>query len=273
MWVILLLVAWASAVLTCGRLCLAATAAAQVPERAAAGARPRTLTLYEAAFLAGGPHRVTDLALVTMGRQRRVLLAHTGWATVVDPVGRDELERSVITAIGPGGQSTVPEVRAAHAAADAVRALANRLTAAGLAVPAPARTDVSAAVRHVRGACALILLTGATAVLLMPPETGRGQVAAWFSLPLVLTTACLAIARVEIHPYTRWASPAGQELLGHLSTGLPGRRRRAAHKDTYGTDDADDTGLLTALAIKGRKALTDPALRSALAATLRDHRY
>lgn len=271
MWVLLLLVAWAAAFLTCGRLCLAAAAAGQAPEPAPGGVRPRTLTLYEAAFLAGGPGRVTDLALVTMGRQRRLLLARTGWATVVDPVGRDELERSVITAIGPEGQSPVPEVRVAHAAADAVRALADRLTAAGLAVPAPARTHMSAAVRQVRGACLLILVTGATAVLLAAPGADQGQVAAWFSLPLLLTGACLAIARIEIHPYTSWASPAGQELLGHLSGGLP-RRRLLPSRAAAGAA-GDDTGLLTALAIKGRKTLTDPELRSALAETLRDHRY
>ncbi|MGW2560672.1 FHA domain-containing protein, partial [Streptomyces sp. NPDC001514] len=33
----------------------------------------------------------------------RLLLAHTGWATVVDPEGVDDLERSVIRAIGPQG--------------------------------------------------------------------------------------------------------------------------------------------------------------------------
>ncbi|MEU3754591.1 TIGR04222 domain-containing membrane protein [Streptomyces olivoreticuli] len=270
MWVILLLVAWAAAFLTCGRLCLAAAAAGQAPERAPDGARPRTLTLYEAAFLAGGPHRVTDLALVTMDRQHRLLLAHTGWATVVDPVGHDELERSVITAIGPEGQSPVPAVRTAHAAADAVRALADRLTAAGLAVPAPARTHMSDAVRQVRAACLLILVTGATAVLMTPPEAHQGQVAAWFSLPLLLTGACLAIARIEIHPYTSWASPAGQELLGRISAGLPGRRARGSLAGAG--DPGDDAGLLTALAIKGRRALADPELRSALSATLRDHR-
>ena len=38
-------------------------------------------------------------------------------------------------------------------------------------------------------------------------------VALWFALPFVLTLSCLAIARIEIHPYAQWASPAGQRLL------------------------------------------------------------
>ncbi|MBT2382329.1 TIGR04222 domain-containing membrane protein [Streptomyces sp. ISL-11] len=268
MWVIFLLLAWAAAFLTCGRLCLAAAAAGRPPEHAPDAGQGRALTLYETAFLAGGPHRVTDLALVTMGRQRRLLLAHTGWATVVDPVGRDELERSVITAIGPEGQSPVPTVRTAHAAADAVRALADRLVAAGLAVPDPVRTNVSAAIRQVRGACALVVVAGAAAVLMVPPETpGRGQAAAWFALPWLLTAACLLIARIEVPPYTLWASPAGQELLERVAATSP---RRTDREDSGAPDD---TGFLTALAVRGRKAVADPELRAALCAHLRDHRY
>ncbi|WP_037803124.1 TIGR04222 domain-containing membrane protein, partial [Streptomyces resistomycificus] len=74
-----------------------------------------------AAFLSGGPRRVADLTLVSMARQRRLLLAHTGWATVVDPRGRDDVERSVIGAIGPEGQSRIAPVRATAAATDAGR--------------------------------------------------------------------------------------------------------------------------------------------------------
>ncbi|NEC65778.1 TIGR04222 domain-containing membrane protein, partial [Streptomyces sp. SID9727] len=131
---LLLLVAWGAAGLSCARLCLAGARAARRPV-GTTGGRGRQLTLYEAAFLAGGPGRVADLALVSMHLRRRLLLAHTGWATVVDPDGRDEVERTVIHAIGPEGQSPIAPVRASAAAADAVRAVADRLVAAGLAVP------------------------------------------------------------------------------------------------------------------------------------------
>ncbi|MGW7792192.1 TIGR04222 domain-containing membrane protein, partial [Streptomyces tricolor] len=99
-WVLLLLLAWAFAGTACTRLCLAAVRAAAVDARDAPAAQERDLTLYEAAFLSGGPARVADVTLVAMARQRRLLLAHTGWPTVVDPRGRDEMERSVIGAIG-----------------------------------------------------------------------------------------------------------------------------------------------------------------------------
>ncbi|MEU1043205.1 TIGR04222 domain-containing membrane protein [Streptomyces sp. NPDC005551] len=248
-WVLLLLLAWVATGSACTRLCLAAVHTAAVDEQAG---REHELTLYEAAFLSGGPERVAELTLVSMARQRRLLLAHTGWATVVDPDGRDDMERSVLGAIGPRGQSRIAPVRRTTAAADAVRGLADRLVAAGLAVPDGARTSVADGVRQVRAAAAAVLALGATALLLPGPAgEDRGLIALWFALPLVLALGCLAIARIEIHPYTRWASPAGQRLLGALS-------RRPS-----GT--GDDRTYLAAVAVLGIRAVREPELRAAFA--------
>ncbi|WP_431772667.1 TIGR04222 domain-containing membrane protein [Streptomyces cucumeris] len=263
LWVPFLLVAWGAAVISCVRLCRAAVAAAHPLDPDPAVGRA-ALDLYETAFLAGGPRRVVDLALVAMYRERRLLLAHTGWVTVVDPEGRDALERSVISTIGPEGQSPVPAVRTALAAAEPVRALADRLVDAGLAVSAAARTDVAAAVRQVGAACVLVLLSAAGALLLVPPAPGHGPVAAWFILPLLLTAACLVIARVETHPYSRWASPAGQQLLGRID--VPPRRAAARGGGAAADPGGDDGELLTAVAVHGTAALSDPALRAALKA-------
>ncbi|MEU9735427.1 TIGR04222 domain-containing membrane protein [Streptomyces sp. NPDC048002] len=245
-WVVLLLLAWAVAGAACIRLCLAAVAAATADVNAG---RAHDLTLYEAAFLSGGPRRVADLTLVSMARQRRLLLARTGWATVVDPRGRDDMERSVIGAIGPEGQSRIEPVRDAAAGAEAVGSLAERLVRAGLAVPAGARSGIAAAVRQVRLAAVVVLALGAIA-LFMPGEADmpRQLVALWFGLPLTLSLACLAIARVEVHPYSRWASPAGQRLLGALARRTPG---------------GDEGTYLTTVAVRGVHAVAEPDLRAA----------
>ncbi|MER6997060.1 TIGR04222 domain-containing membrane protein [Streptomyces sp. NPDC000410] len=255
-WVPLLLVAWAAAGLSCARLCLAAADAAREDaareddaHRLHERAHERELSLYEAAFLAGGPHRVAELTMIAMHRGRRLLLAHTGWATVVDPEGADDLERSVIGAIGPQGQSRIAALRHAAADADTVRALADRLVVAGLAVPDAARAGVATAVRGVRAATALNVALAAAALLMLPQEQSPpGPVAAWFALPLVLTLGCLVIARIEVYPYTRWASPAGQRLLRRMSRESEGGER----------------AVLTAVAVCGVSALDDPALRAAL---------
>ncbi|MEU0738741.1 TIGR04222 domain-containing membrane protein [Streptomyces sp. NPDC006134] len=254
-WVLLLLLAWVFAGTACTRLCLTAARTAAVDTADAPAGPGHELTLYEAAFLSGGPGRVADLTLVSMARQRRLLLAHTGWATVVDPRGRDEMERSVLGAIGPGGQSRIAPVRAAAAAADAVRGLAERLVGAGLAVPDGGRDSVAAAVRQVRLAAVAVCALGATAVSLpVPSDVPRHLIALWFTLPLALALGCLALARMEIHPYARWASPAGQRLLGALT------------RQADGTDGADgERTFLTSVAVRGIHAIGEPDLRAAFA--------
>ncbi|MXM66447.1 TIGR04222 domain-containing membrane protein [Streptomyces sp. HUCO-GS316] len=245
-WVLLLLLAWAAAGTACTRLCLAAVRSAAIDVNPG---RRHDLTLYEAAFLSGGPRRVADLTLVSMARQQRLLLAHTGWATVVDPRGRDDMERSVIGAIGPEGQSRIAPVRAAAAAADPVRGIGDRLVSAGLAMPDGDRTSIAAGVRQVRAAAVAVLALGAAA-LLMPAQSDmpRTLVALWFALPLTLTLSCLALARIEVHPYSRWASPAGRRLLGTL---------------TRHTGGGDDRGYLTSVAVRGVRAIGEPDLRAA----------
>ncbi|MFE7835043.1 TIGR04222 domain-containing membrane protein [Streptomyces sp. NPDC057474] len=252
LWVLFLLLAWTAAGVSCTRLCLTSmrAAAADADVHADHAHHCHRLTLYEAAFLSGGPARVADLTLVSMARQRRILLAHTGWATVVDPDGRDEMERSVIGAIGPGGQSRIAPVRRTAAATEPVRRLSDRLVAAGLAVPDAARTDVSDAVTQVRGAALGVCGLGALALML--PSQGfqeqRLLVSLWFALPLVLTLSCLVIAHVEGPPCTRWASPEGLRVLEAVA----GRG---------GGDLAD----LVSVAVWGVGAVESPELRAAFA--------
>ncbi|MEV6293378.1 TIGR04222 domain-containing membrane protein [Streptomyces sp. NPDC051896] len=247
-WVLLLLLAWAFAGTACTRLCLAAVRAAALDADATTADHEHDLTLYEAAFLSGGPARVADVTMVSMARQRRLHLAHTGWATVVDPRGRDEIEQSIIGAIGPEGQSRIAPARARAAGAEAVRRLADRLVRAGLAVPDGSGATVGAAVRQVRAAASAAVVLG-TVALLLPVQTGtpRLLVGLWFALPLVLSLSCLAIARFEVHPYSRWASPAGQRLLGALV-------RRPA---------GDERSFLTSVAVRGIRAIGEPQLRAA----------
>ncbi|BAJ31290.1 MULTISPECIES: TIGR04222 domain-containing membrane protein [Kitasatospora] len=254
MWVLLLVPSCAAAVLSCLRLVRVAAIADAAAGRAPAGVagRPPGVGLYETAYLAGGPARVVELALVRMAGVGRLHLAHTGWTTVVDPLGRGRLERALIGAIGPEGQCRTSQLKAALAAHPTVRDIGDRLARAGLATPAVVRDHALRAVRQVRyalfGAAAMLLLT----VLLSgtDAETARTAVA-WYALPLVLTGGTLLMARVDVHAYTAWAAPAGQTLLRTLP---------CRHTAATATDD----DLLTAVAISGPAAVRDPRLRAAL---------
>lgn len=247
--ILLLVAAWATAAVACTRLCAAAVAAARTPARRALRP-PRALTLHEAAFLSGGPGRVMDVTLVAMHRRRALLLAHTGWATVVDARTDDVLERSVIRAIGPAGhQARTDAVRRAAGSADAVRAIADRLTGAGLAVPDTARTRSAAAVRGIRTAAVAVPALAVTALALPGGDGPPGPaVLAWFALPLLLTLSALLIGRIEVRPYLDWASPEGRTALSGPIAAPEGAERER----------------LTALAVGGPGTLDDPLLRRAL---------
>ncbi|MFD7259179.1 TIGR04222 domain-containing membrane protein [Streptomyces sp. NPDC059874] len=245
-WVLFLLAAWVGVLVSCTRLLRAASRAAEPAAGSASFPHHDELSLYEAAYLAGGPTRVADLTLLSMQRRRRLLLAHTGWATVVDPVGLDPHERSVLGAFGPDGQSPVPALRAAVAGGEAVRDLAARLGEAGLALTEGVRCGVGEGVRAVRGATVLVLGMAAAALAVPVEGTTTTIVLAWFALPLILTLGCLAIARFDGYLHSSWASPAGQRLLVALD-----RERGAAES-------------LTAVAVRGVRTIGDPELRAAL---------
>ncbi|MFE0461498.1 TIGR04222 domain-containing membrane protein [Kitasatospora sp. NPDC058965] len=258
MWLLFLVPACVVAVLSCLRLVrVAATADAMAgladeePEAVAIG-------LYETAYLAGGPRRVVDLALVLMTGRGRLHLAHTGWTTVVDPKGRSRLERALISEIGPDGQCRTTELREALIDHPTVTEIGVRLSLAGLATPAGVRESTVLAVRQVRQALVLGVLMLIAAVTLTGPTDGSGAGAtlAWFSLPLILTTGTLLMARVDVHPYTRWAAPAGLQVLREIR--LP--RQQGGEP---GAGDAERR-LLTAVAIDGTDAVPDARLRAAL---------
>ncbi|MGX1853791.1 TIGR04222 domain-containing membrane protein [Streptomyces sp. NBC_01456] len=265
MSLLFLLVAWSAAVLSCALLCRAALAAARalppapkpaagtVPDPAAAERHASGLTLYEMAYLSGGPHRLADVVLVLMAQKRRLLLADTGWATVVDPVGTDAVERAALTAIGPEGQRRIPAVRDALVSDEAVRRVADRLETQGLAQPAAVRPGIGSAVRLVQGAALVVLLSAVATYWMAAPGADNGAVLIWFTLPQILTLGLWAVARFELHPYSDWATVAGERRL----PGTTGSR---------GAPDAPATpaGSLITLALRGPTALTDPSLRAAL---------
>ncbi|GAB2705051.1 TIGR04222 domain-containing membrane protein [Kitasatospora kifunensis] len=273
MWLLFLIPACVVAVLACLRLIRAAAAADSVTGLTGLPMEEEVdqvaIGLYETAYLAGGPERVVNLALVLMSGRGRLHLAHTGWTTVVDPHGRSRLERALIAEIGPEGQCRTAELREALTEHPAVAEIGSRLSLAGLATPVAIREATMLAVRQVRQALLLsLVLLIAAMTLTAPGEHDTMATLAWFSLPLILTTGTLLMARVDVHPYTRWAAPAGAEVLAELR-----RPRRSGGSGGDGEVDGAaceggqgeaERRLLTAVAIDGTDAVPDARLRAAL---------
>jgi uncharacterized protein (TIGR04222 family) len=250
MWLLFLIPACVFSFLACLRLSQVVAAAehGDLDALGLAGLLHQDVDLPETAYLAGGPERVLDLTLLNMSVRGGLHLAHTGWTTVVHPVGHSPLERSVIAAIGPEGQCRTAQLRQDVAAGPELRALADGLARTGLATPPSQREEFAGAFAGVvRAACATVVLFGAgLAVSLGLPGDGFGsgmRTAEWFALPLLLTLTTLLMARVDVFPRTRWAAPAGRNLL---------RASRPALSP------------LTAVAMLGVKAVRDPLMRAAL---------
>ncbi|MEV7782787.1 TIGR04222 domain-containing membrane protein [Kitasatospora sp. NPDC088351] len=255
MWLLFLIPACVAAVLSCIRLVrMTATADTLAGQDGPRPSEAVGIGLYETAYLAGGPDRVVELALVLMSSRGRLHLAHTGWTTVVDPKGRSRLERAVVATVGPEGQCRTADLRRAMGVHPTVLEIGGRLTLAGLATPASVQQNTVLVIRQVRQALLLSLVLLAAALAVGGAADGDTLVPlAWFSLPLILTSGTLLMARVDVYPYTQWASPVGQEVL---------REVRPARQ--HGLVDDDERELLTAVAMIGPAALPDARLRAAL---------
>ncbi|WP_232248779.1 TIGR04222 domain-containing membrane protein [Streptacidiphilus rugosus] len=251
------------AIVSSVRLCRLVAANDPMPTGGSTPTPSAEADLVDAAYLAGGPERVVDLVLVEMARAGLLHLAHTGWTSVARPEPRSELETAVLTAIGPEGQCRTDDLRREVARGPAVRAVADRLALAGLAVPAGARAALAHAVAGVRWSLlATVALFGAAvggagARMLLGGPAAAGAVgelpklAAWFALPLILGAGTLVMARIEIYPVTPWAAPPGQTLLRALRP----RRGDAARQDPT-----------LVVVLRGAGGVKDPSLRAALRA-------
>ncbi len=67
--------------------------------------------VYDLAFLAGGPARVVDTAVVALLRTGRLRLHSPGRLATADPARRHAIEAAVLDAVGPMGSRSVDTVR------------------------------------------------------------------------------------------------------------------------------------------------------------------
>ena len=93
---------------------------------------PRRLDVYEAAYLAGGPRRVVDTAVVALVETGRVRARTAGDLHVVQDSPRHEVEAAVLAAVGSGGPHRIDIVRWVATRDRRLTALADRLKDEGL---------------------------------------------------------------------------------------------------------------------------------------------
>ncbi len=96
----------------------------------AAGAHD--LDLYDAAFLAGGPARVVDTALVALVRAGKLRIYSPGQLATADLTRRHPVEAALLDAVGPTGHRSVDTIRWRLTDDDRLLAVGRRLRSAGL---------------------------------------------------------------------------------------------------------------------------------------------
>jgi hypothetical protein len=92
----------------------------------------RLLDVYEAAYLAGGPDRVVETALVALVETGGVRVQRAGQLSVVDDRPRHPVEDAVLAAIGPHGYRQFELVRWMAGKDERLTALTERLRRDGL---------------------------------------------------------------------------------------------------------------------------------------------
>lgn len=90
------------------------------------------LGIYELAFLAGGPDRVVDTALVALVESGRVRVHSPGELAVVEPGRSHAVEAAVMDAVGTRGHRSVDTIRWRMAGDERLGELGRSLAAAGL---------------------------------------------------------------------------------------------------------------------------------------------
>lgn len=97
-----------------------------------AAAAPSALDVYDIAFLAGGPDRVVETALVVLVESGRVRVHAPGELAAVSMTRRHPVEAAVLDAVGDRGHRSVDTITWRLAGDERLTGLADPLMAAGL---------------------------------------------------------------------------------------------------------------------------------------------
>ena len=90
------------------------------------------LDVYDVAYVAGGPDRVVDTAVVALVRSGRVRIHAPGQLATIDPTRRHPVEAAVLDAMGTTGHRSMDTIRWRLSGDDRLDDLGRRLHKAGL---------------------------------------------------------------------------------------------------------------------------------------------
>ncbi|MFJ9609724.1 TIGR04222 domain-containing membrane protein [Kitasatospora sp. NPDC101176] len=223
----------------------------------AMGLPGRGLPLLDAAFLAGGPGRVFDTALVRMHMAERVVISRAGLVTLVDRRPYDAVDQAVMDAVGPTGSREIAALRREVMRSAAVQEIGDRLSDRGLMRRPDRLRRARTAHLLLRLAVLDVLAFTVLAVVLDDGEPGYDRVSFWVpGFLLLVGLVALAVTR----PHRGRITPAGQRQLALMHGSTPWRPSAGLSPALAGG------ALLGALALGGLAAagLDDQELEAAM---------
>jgi uncharacterized protein (TIGR04222 family) len=223
--------------------------------RAAPSTGAQVHDVYEAAFLAGGPARVVDAALVALHADGRLAVGRPGVLSVLRPAAYDPVERAVLAELASAPNGALHTVRLRTMRSAAVQEVGDVLAARGLMVP-PAQPGVArlAAWGRIQAAVCAIGVPVSIAVTVVrfvgDPLLDPGVPFVFLVFPVLVAGA--VIGGLQAGRVRRRVTPAGLSALRSYRTGHARPRTPAE-----------------AVALHGPRGVPDPVLRAALAAAPR----
>ncbi|GLW52581.1 TIGR04222 domain-containing membrane protein [Kitasatospora phosalacinea] len=220
----------------------------------------RGLPLLDVAFLAGGPARVVDTALVRMEREGRVVVSRARRVTVTSDRTSDPVERVLVTAVGGRAGRDLSVLRSSVVGSPEVQRIGDGLAARGLLRHPAALRAAWRARKLVVLALLVTLVLGVVSTVqwLDGPDRDSSAPPVFPYGVLVLFTV---VSLVATRPAKSRITPAGRRQLQLVRGSTPWRPREVA------AGQAGHAELIGAFALDGTQALRGSehrALREAL---------
>ncbi|MGW4256507.1 TIGR04222 domain-containing membrane protein [Streptomyces californicus] len=233
---------------------LITTAVSAGSRRPSAGPFPGVHDLYEAAFLNGGPARVVDTALAALYADGRVLIGGPGIISVQRPQASDPVERAVLHELSAAPSGALHVIREAAMRHPAVQEIGDGLAQRGLLVPPAANRGVWRW-GLVQGVSCLVAFPVSIVLTVLQYATHGAS----FDLPAPFV--------VKMLPAIVVGGISGLVVASVAARRITGAGRRAAQG--FGAAHAQAADPAHLVAVRGLRALPDPALRAQLIAAAR----
>ncbi|MGW6457037.1 TIGR04222 domain-containing membrane protein [Streptomyces sp. NPDC055078] len=212
-----------------------------------AGQGYRLQDVYEASFLAAGPGRVADAAIVALYADGRILIAEPGIASIKRRSANSPVERAVLDELATAPTGSLAALRREVMRADAVQSIGDRLAERGLLRAPGQKSSATTWWGAVLGVlCAIAFIPGSIII------TGLGHSLDWDRppVPFVLLVAPALISGAVL----------GFSGIAKRRVTLAGQRAMSRYRQRHSRTKS----MAGRVALRGARGVEDPTVQTLL---------